>query len=60
MIHNCNPSYMGGRGRRIAVRGWPRQKHENLPEKEIKVTQEEGRAGMDGSIGSVCLTRAKL
>jgi hypothetical protein len=51
---------MGGRGRRIAVRGWPRQKHENLPEKEIKVTQEEGRAGMDGSIGSVCLTRAKL
>jgi hypothetical protein len=29
----CNPSYIGGIGRKITVSGWPGQKHETLPEK---------------------------
>jgi hypothetical protein len=31
-----NPSYLGGRGRRIEAQGWSRQKHESLSEKPTK------------------------
>jgi hypothetical protein len=36
IVHVCNPSYSGGRGRRILVPGQPRQKHETLSEKQTK------------------------
>jgi hypothetical protein len=33
VVHTCNPSYMGGTGRRITVKASPEQKHEALSEK---------------------------
>jgi hypothetical protein len=35
-VHTCNPSYTGGIGKRIAVRGWPGNKEENSTEKTTK------------------------
>jgi hypothetical protein len=32
----CNPSYVGGIGRRIVVRGQSEQKHQTLSEKQTK------------------------
>jgi hypothetical protein len=29
VVHNCNPSYSGSRGRRIIVQGWPWAKTKN-------------------------------
>jgi hypothetical protein len=36
VLHACNPSFSGGRGRRIVVQWWPKQKQETLPEKQSK------------------------
>jgi hypothetical protein len=38
VVHTCNPSYLGGGGWKIKVRGQPRLKLKTLPEK-----QTEGR-----------------
>jgi hypothetical protein len=35
-MHAYNPSYLRGRGRRIVVCGWPRQKCQTLFEKQTK------------------------
>jgi hypothetical protein len=34
VVHICNPSYSGSRGRRIAVSNWPGEKCETLPKKK--------------------------
>jgi hypothetical protein len=34
MVHTCNPSSLGGRGRKVRVHGWPRQKHKTLSGKQ--------------------------
>jgi hypothetical protein len=36
VFHVCNPSYSGGRSKRITVSGQPREKHETLSEKLLK------------------------
>jgi hypothetical protein len=36
MVPNCNSGYLGGRGRRIAVRRWPWQMHNTQFEKQTK------------------------
>jgi hypothetical protein len=36
ITHACNPSYSGGRDRRITVGGQPGQKHKNLFKKKTK------------------------
>jgi hypothetical protein len=33
VVHICNPSYLGGRNRRVVVQGQPGQKGETLAEK---------------------------
>jgi hypothetical protein len=30
VVHTCNPSYLGGGGKRIRVRGWPGKKQQTL------------------------------
>jgi hypothetical protein len=36
VVHVLNPSYSGGRSRRITVPGWPGQKQKTLPKKQTK------------------------
>jgi hypothetical protein len=35
-VYSCHSSYSGSGGRRIAIEGWPRQKHEILSEEQTK------------------------
>jgi hypothetical protein len=42
VAHACDPSYLGGRGRRIAVQDQTRKKHETLSE---KLTTEQNGLG---------------
>jgi hypothetical protein len=35
VVPTCNPSYLGGSSKSITVQGWPGQKTEILPEKQI-------------------------
>jgi hypothetical protein len=37
-----NPSYLGGRGRRILVWGQPEQKYKTLSEKQTKKQKDRG------------------
>jgi hypothetical protein len=36
VVHICNLSYLGGRGRRLKVQGWPRQKYQTQSVKQTK------------------------
>jgi hypothetical protein len=36
VAHTCDPSFMRGAGRRIAVHSWPGQKHKTLSKKITK------------------------
>jgi hypothetical protein len=36
VMQHCNLSYLEGRGRKIMVQGWPKQKHKALYEKQTK------------------------
>jgi hypothetical protein len=40
--HACNPSYAEGKGKRITIQSWPRQKYENLSEKQTKSKKTTG------------------
>jgi hypothetical protein len=45
VVHVCNPSYLGGRGKRISVRGrQPGQKHKMLSGKQTKSKKDWGMA----------------
>jgi hypothetical protein len=44
VVHACNPSYSGGRGRRIMVQGWLRKKLKTLSEKQTKSKRTGGLA----------------
>jgi hypothetical protein len=46
VVHICNFSYSASRGRRITVQGWPRQKHETLSEKQIKIKRTRNMTQM--------------
>jgi hypothetical protein len=36
MAHVCNPSYSEGKGRRIAIRGWPGKNKKSYLKKTLK------------------------
>jgi hypothetical protein len=36
IVHACNPSFLGGRDRRIMIQGLPKEKHKTLSEKHTK------------------------
>jgi hypothetical protein len=44
VVHIYNPSYLEGRGRRIAVQGQPRKKQMTQYEKQTKVKKAGGMA----------------
>jgi hypothetical protein len=41
MVYTCNLSYLGDRGRRITVRGWPGQIRETLSEKQTFTSKKK-------------------
>jgi hypothetical protein len=45
VVHIYNSSYLGGRDRRIIVRGQPGQKYETVSEKETKSKKGVGWKG---------------
>jgi hypothetical protein len=42
VVHACNPSYLGDRGRRISIWGQPGQKQETLSDKQTKKQKRTG------------------
>jgi hypothetical protein len=49
VVDSCNSSCSGDRGRKIKIRGQPRQKHETLFEKQTKSKKEYG-CGSNGTV----------
>jgi hypothetical protein len=45
VVHICNPSLLGGGGRRIIVQGWPGQEERREEERGREGTGGEGRGG---------------
>jgi hypothetical protein len=54
VANTCNPSYPGGRSRRIKVQSQPKQKGETLSEKETKAKSVGGVAQVVQHVTTKC------
>jgi hypothetical protein len=61
LVNCCNPTYSGGRDRRITVQSQSGQKYETLSEKQLKKKQKSKRTGgMHKTLSSISSITKKI